>query len=223
MGSIDNIAMRAFAESASRSVLSESPVVLIGGVASRLSGWNRWLSRLDDAGIAARAIAAPRMGFASIADDMQAIDEAVRGVMQLTGARNVHLVGHSKGGVAARAYAAAHPDLVDKVIAVGSPLQGSWAASALSALRRLPLLDHVIPAFVDDLAYASQHVAARTAIDTRVTSIYAPIFDGIVTGRSAQLAAGTNIPAPGNVLMHNHALLQTHNTDVIDTAITALS
>lgn len=222
MGSIDNIALRAFATSGSRAALRETPVVLIGGVASRLGSWNHWLSRLDDAGIAARAVSAPRMGFASIADDMQAIDSAVRGVMELTGASRVHLVGHSKGGVAARAYAAAHPELVEKVVAVGSPLQGSWAAHALSTLRRLPFLDRVIPAFVDDLAYSSSYVSKATAIDDRVTSIFSPVFDGIVTERSARLAGGTNIPASGNIVLLNHALLQTHNGGVIDAALAAL-
>jgi triacylglycerol lipase len=61
---------------------------------------------------------------------MQRLDETVGKAAEQCG-RPVHLIGHSLGGMIARSYAVARPDLVASVISLGSPFRGPRAHPAV--------------------------------------------------------------------------------------------
>jgi len=60
----------------------------------------------------------------------QRLDETIQKAWQSTG-RRIHLIGHSLGGTIARSIASQKPDRIASVIALGSPLRGVAAHSAV--------------------------------------------------------------------------------------------
>ena len=61
------------------------------------------------------------------------LQEMVADIRQASG-QKVRLVGWSRGGILSREIARDHPELVDRVITIGSPVKGGLAASSISAL-----------------------------------------------------------------------------------------
>jgi triacylglycerol esterase/lipase EstA (alpha/beta hydrolase family) len=58
------------------------------------------------------------------------VAEIVAAVLAITGATKVTIVGHSMGGLAARAYAQYHAEPhLDRIVTVGTPHQGAWIAT----------------------------------------------------------------------------------------------
>ncbi len=100
------------------------------------------------------------------------------------GAGKVHLVGHSRGGVLAKVLADRNPDLVEQVVALGSPLSDSFdvhpftmagvRAAHLFNVVRYRRRSHVEGGFLRELA-------ARPAVP--VTSLYSR-SDGILNWRA---------------------------------------
>jgi len=60
----------------------------------------------------------------------QRLDETIQKAWQSTG-RRIHLIGHSLGGTIARSIASQKPDRIASVIALGAPLRGVAAHSAV--------------------------------------------------------------------------------------------
>lgn len=104
-------------------------VVLVHGFLCNRGFWTPWLPLLRARGHAFVAVTL-EPAFGSIDDYCGAIDAAVRQVEQATGRAPV-IVGHSMGGLAARAWLRAMPDgaaRVHRVVTLGSPHGGTWPA-----------------------------------------------------------------------------------------------
>jgi triacylglycerol esterase/lipase EstA (alpha/beta hydrolase family) len=104
------------------------PVLLLHGFFCNRALWRPMARKLDAAGHATAAINL-EPPFGSIDEYAPLIDHAVRRLMQRTGAKQIALVCHSMGGLAARAYMRAYGDAsVAKVITLGTPHQGTYLA-----------------------------------------------------------------------------------------------
>ncbi|OSM07181.1 putative PGAP1 family protein [Magnetofaba australis IT-1] len=109
--------------------MSAEPVILIHGLWMAGAEMTLLGSRLADAGFATTRFRYPstQKGILQHAD---ALAEAVR---QNAGPRAPHLVCHSLGGLVAVTMLQRHPELpVGRVVALGSPLRGSWMARRLA-------------------------------------------------------------------------------------------
>lgn len=118
------------------------------------------------------------------------LNQAVEQALQETG-RKIHLVGHSLGGIIARAIAAQRPDQVASVVMLASPFRGTVVhrsvLRAAETVRKFILQEHgpgVLPAcytgrctcnFLDSLRRKLPRQVIETAIYTR--------SDGIVDWR----------------------------------------
>ena len=107
-------------------------VVLLHGYICNRGLWAPWLRQLRAAGVPCTAITM-NPPFGSIDSYQPAIDAAVQDLIRSTG-RPPLLVGHSMGGLSARAWLAGQPDAaaadsrVAGVVTIGTPHQGTWAA-----------------------------------------------------------------------------------------------
>ncbi len=91
--------------------------------------------------------------------------------------QKVRLVGWSRGGILSREVARDHPELIEKVITIGSPVKGGVGASSIGAavMREtgLTLKD------INQLLHSRQ----RKPIKVPIRSIYSK-FDGVVAWRA---------------------------------------
>lgn len=103
------------------------------------------------------------------------VTEAVQRFADATG-RRVRLVGWSLGGVLAREVARDRPELVERVVTLGSPVVGGpkYTAAAASYRRRGADLDAI------EAAVAERE---RTPIEVPITAIYSK-RDGVVAWRA---------------------------------------
>jgi pimeloyl-ACP methyl ester carboxylesterase len=146
---------------------SDSPVVLVHGFAASRRGWFALLRALRaDARTVLSFNYSPR---ASSVDELaHRLTETVEDLLAVTGARNIHLIGHSLGGLIIAQALTGHrlAGRVDLVATLGSPFGGSpWAGvlpigPLVRALRPgSPLLRRLAaarpPAGVRWLAFAS--------------------------------------------------------------------
>jgi triacylglycerol lipase len=107
---------------------NQNAVLLVHGFVCNRGLWNPWLKRLREEGIPFAAVNL-EPPWSSIDDYADTIDAAVRRLHGATG-RPVLLVAHSMGGLAVRAWLRRSnaDDLVQHVITIGSPHQGTWLA-----------------------------------------------------------------------------------------------
>ncbi len=121
----DNLSVRADGE-------NQRGVVLLHGFFCNRAFWTHWIKRLQSE---QRVFAAVDLepAFGSIDAYVSAVDHAVRQVHQATGLAPT-IVGHSMGGLAARAWLAANvvketgAIAVHRVITLGTPHHGTWLA-----------------------------------------------------------------------------------------------
>jgi pimeloyl-ACP methyl ester carboxylesterase len=120
------LARRAFAVGAAHD--QRLPVLLIHGYFCNRALWRPMAARLVAGGHAVDAVDL-EPPFASIDDYVPRIAEAVDALRARTGAPQVALVGHSMGGLAARAYLRAYgDDAVACVMTLGTPHRGTFHA-----------------------------------------------------------------------------------------------
>lgn len=100
-------------------------VLLIHGYMNNRAVWKPLLrSRALDACNVATLNLAPAFG--SIDDYADGIHQAITALQSASGARQVHLVGHSMGGLAARAYLRRYgPSKIARIITLATPHQGT--------------------------------------------------------------------------------------------------
>jgi pimeloyl-ACP methyl ester carboxylesterase len=205
-------------------IVRGAPVVLVGGVGQRASAWAKWTAALDEAGRAWAIADVPRAGFTTAAGYDDAIIAARSALLARPGvdaSRGVALIGHSAGGAASVRYLGAHPDQVETVVAITSPLAGNGVARAGEAL-----LGPFAPRWVRDLSSSN---AVRDALDPalagRVTTISGAAWDGIVTARSTRLEGahevrvGISKAAP---FAHRHDLMLSSHPDVRAAGLAAI-
>ncbi|MBS0610858.1 MAG: alpha/beta fold hydrolase [Proteobacteria bacterium] len=109
--------------------LAPRGVVLVHGFLCNRAFWTPWFAPLRARGHAFVAVTL-EPAFGSIDDYAATIDAAVRRVTEATGQPPL-IVGHSMGGLAIRAWLRAMPEgeaRVQRVVTIGSPHDGSWAA-----------------------------------------------------------------------------------------------
>ena len=105
---------------------TERGVVLVHGFVCNRGLWNPWMQRLMPRGTPFIAVNLEPV-FGSISHYADIIESAVARLEAATGHAPV-LVGHSMGGLAIRAWAAAHGGeaRAHRIITIGSPHRGTW-------------------------------------------------------------------------------------------------
>lgn len=103
-------------------------VVLVHGYLCNRGAWNPWMASLQAQGIPFVAVNLAPM-FGRIDDYLPTIEAAVARMTDATGLAPL-LVGHSMGGIAARAWLAqaGPPARVHRLVTLGSPHRGTWTA-----------------------------------------------------------------------------------------------
>lgn len=198
-----------------------SPVVLVGGVGHKLASWDPWVR---DLGNTPHSIAnIPRAGFVPRATYHDAIDAARTALLReadLPADTPVSLIGFSNGGLASTSYLRAHPELVDRVVTVSSPLRGNEAASVGAAL-----LGPLTPRWIRDISRARSPLTDMPAeVGARITSVTGAPFDGIVSARSGTDELVNVVRARdigGRGLLHDR--MQTHAEPIRAAALQALA
>ena len=101
-------------------------VVLVHGFVCNRGFWNPWMERLVQRGTPFIAVNLEPV-FGSISHYADIVEAAVARLESATGQAPV-LVGHSMGGLAIRAWAAAHggESRAHRIITIGSPHRGTW-------------------------------------------------------------------------------------------------
>jgi triacylglycerol lipase len=117
-----------FVDTPLNAVANKTAVLLVHGFVCNRGLWNPWLGRLQQQGVPFCAVNL-EPPWASIDDYANTIDMAIRRLHAATG-QPVLLVAHSMGGLAIRAWLrrSGADDLVQHVITIGSPHQGTWLA-----------------------------------------------------------------------------------------------
>jgi triacylglycerol lipase len=117
-----------FADTPLDAVANKTAVLLVHGFVCNRGLWNPWLGRLQEKGVPFCAVNL-EPPWASIDVYANTIDMAIRRLHAATG-QPVLLVAHSMGGLAIRAWLrrSGADDLVQHVITIGSPHQGTWLA-----------------------------------------------------------------------------------------------
>lgn len=104
-------------------------VVLVHGFMCNRGFWNPWMRRLQASGVPFLAVNL-EPPLTSIDDHLPTVDAAVRRMAQATG-QPVVVVGHSMGGLVARAWRAGpgRGAPVARIVTIGSPHHGTWMAA----------------------------------------------------------------------------------------------
>lgn len=130
--------------------------------------------------------------YAGIDDTVPALAARIEDVCAKSGARQLVIVAHSMGGLAARAYLRAHgPARVAALVTLGTPHHGTRTAAFAQGENARQMRPG--SAWLEDLARA-ESVAAETV---PVTSIYTEDENVVVPAGSAVLGWGRNVRLSG--------------------------
>lgn len=115
---------------------AKDPVVIVAGTFSPAFANEPLAARLRADGHPVRIFELPTLGTQDIRLTAQALRTFVDGVRASTGAAKVDLVGHSQGGLVARAYVKWYggSDTVDSLITLGTPNRGTYVANLVNVL-----------------------------------------------------------------------------------------
>ncbi len=112
-----------------------APVLLLHGVLCNAGVWKRLRRRLAERGIGPVYTLSYGPPWASIESFAEEAAAKIRTVLAATGAHKITLVGHSMGGLVARAYLRRHGcDHVRRIVTLGTPHHGSVHAWLLPGL-----------------------------------------------------------------------------------------
>jgi pimeloyl-ACP methyl ester carboxylesterase len=107
--------------------LNALPVLLIHGYNSDASAWKKWEGLLKNDGIPFYPITFKQSDdkCGSVLDHARELNNIVQQIQNMTGSKQVNIVGHSKGGLDARVFLAYGTDAVANLIMIGTPNDGS--------------------------------------------------------------------------------------------------
>jgi pimeloyl-ACP methyl ester carboxylesterase len=125
------------------------PVVMLHGW---LESWDHWLGTMESLSLSYKAYALDFWGFGesgkyggtfTVQDYVEMVDQ----FMERLGIERALIIGHSMGGTVSLCLALEHPDRVEKVVVVGSPIVGDGLALflRLAARRSLARLAYQVP------------------------------------------------------------------------------
>ena len=115
---------------------TKDPVVIVAGTFSPAFANEPLAARLRADGHPVRIFELPTLGTQDIRLTAQALRSFVDGVRASTGAAKVDLVGHSQGGLVARAYVKWYGGAtkVDSLVTLGTPNRGTYVANLVKVL-----------------------------------------------------------------------------------------
>jgi triacylglycerol lipase len=194
-----------FADTPLQAMENKTAVVLVHGFVCNRGLWNPWLRRLQEQGIPFCAVNL-EPPWASIDDYANTIDIAVHRLHAATG-QPVLLVAHSMGGLAIRAWLrrSGADDLVQHVITIGSPHQGTWLARF--AVTRNGRQMQRTSTWLDELAATES--AARRA---KFTCFFSHCDNVVFPASTASLPGANNVHLSGCAHVHmarNDVIFQT--------------
>lgn len=195
--------------------------MLVHGFATRPRHWATWERSLRRDGFDVHVASLPDIGTGDAHAAAASLARQIERVLERTGARRVDLVGHSKGGLIARAVAR-RPELrgrVDEVVSVASPHFGVdygqlWNSSV-----------HLLPEPIRQISKGSEYLRRLNARPdvVPVTSIFRTGFDGVVSARSAHLPGAVNHVLGDLPALPDHASIITRSDTAYELARGALS
>ncbi len=162
------------------------PVLMLHGFGANSGFWRPLAQRLRRAGISHATVdLEPVLG--SIDDYADLIEAQATLLCAATGATQLIVVGHSMGGLAARAWMRRHGSArVARLVTLGTPHFGSWLASYGSGRNARQM----VPPGADPKAWLNQLAASEDAsLRARVVSIRSR-HDNIVSPQDAALLPG---------------------------------
>lgn len=187
-------------------VSSALPVLLVHGYGCNSGYWRRVQRWLERAAISHATLDLEPL-MADIDSYAGQLEHAVERLRAATGAAQIVIVGHSMGGLVARAYLRTGAGSIAHLITLGSPHHGTVLANlgVGANARQMARHDGAPGAWLQALA-ASEDDAARA----RMTSIYSH-HDNIVAPQDSSVLDGARNIGLGGVghvaLAHNHIVL----------------
>jgi triacylglycerol esterase/lipase EstA (alpha/beta hydrolase family) len=178
------------------------PIILLHGYGDQPYGSQDMARSLRRDGWTVYVFETPQMGLAGVDAAIGSLHELVTRVKHETGAAKVDLVGHSQGGVIARAFVKFGNDAasVGRVVSLASPHNGlkAWFNGPIDAMLGSRVLAPLVSHGLDELLmgrafWGRLNAGDPTPGDVRYTSIYAATFDGMVIPESAHLEGATNV------------------------------
>ncbi|MFM2447734.1 MAG: hypothetical protein RIS44_184 [Pseudomonadota bacterium] len=184
-----------FADTPLNAVANKTAVLLVHGFVCNRGLWNPWLGRLQQQGVPFCAVNL-EPPWASIDDYANTIDMAIRRLHAATG-QPVLLVAHSMGGLAIRAWLrrSGADDLVQHVITIGSPHQGTWLARF--AFTRNGQQMQRNSAWLEELA-----VTEATARRAKFTCFFSHCDNIVFPASTASLPGANNVHLSGCAHVH---------------------
>lgn len=155
---------------------NDAPVMVLPGFFADDNIYNPLRNFLDEAGYKSYKWEAGR-NYGLKPDTLSHIEEHLLRIFKENDGRKVHLVGHSLGGILAREMAREFPDIVDRVVTLGSPFGNAKKLDTVSPLVGLPF--HILGAGGDMMG--DQEILDRLIVppDVPTSSVYTR-SDGIV-------------------------------------------
>jgi triacylglycerol esterase/lipase EstA (alpha/beta hydrolase family) len=172
------------------------PVLLLHGYGCNSGYWAHLTARLDAAGISHATLdLEPLTG--DIDGFADAIEEGATRLLRAAGAQQVIIVGHSMGGLAARAWLRRHGSArAARVITLGTPHHGTCLAAfgigVNAAQMRRAGVDGPVCTWLSELA-AHEEAATRA----RITSIYTHHDNIVAPQTSGHLEGARNLELGG--------------------------
>jgi pimeloyl-ACP methyl ester carboxylesterase len=116
--------------------MTRPPVLLVHGLFAPRATMLPFAWALQRAGFAAHTVKLPPLNTAAVERSVALLSNRVAEVLAESGAEKCDLVGMSLGGIIALSYvqAPANAARVRRLIAVGTPVHGTWSAAAAVAL-----------------------------------------------------------------------------------------
>ncbi len=196
------------------------PVLLVHGYGCNSGYWRPVVRELDRKGISHATVDLEPL-IADIDSYVAQIDQAVQALCAASGATQVAIVGHSMGGLVARAYLRVHGvGRIERVFTLGTPHHGTVLANlglGANAAQMARKSGDAPSQWLQQLA-ASEDAALRA----RITSIYSH-HDNIVSPQTSSVLPGArniDVGGVGHVAMASNRMILAclmHEIDMLPT------